>query len=716
MPSVKTACRICSLCGYELEVEDNQILSFHSDTEHPVSEGYCCIKGKAGIELQQGLADRLSTSMKRGSDGALHPVDYQIACREIGQKLSALIEEHGPRAVAMFVGTGAVTNTLAFAFARAWFHTTGSPNYFSTLTIDQSCHNITAGRMGTYLGGEPTPEEVDVALVAGMNPLVSHLGYPLTSIEAMNPGKRLRQAKERGQKLIVIDPRLSETARKADLHLQMIPGEDATLFAGLLYLLFENNWLDKDFCKRYAAGVEALEESVRDYTPDYVAQRCGVEVSELQQAAQLFGNAKRPHAGCSTGTSMTPDSNLADFLMESMNVLKGGYRRAGDPVKNGLPLLSLAPPIADILPPNRTWEHGVKCRTQEIGKLNNEFPSALLADEILKPGEDKIRALLVIGGNPLKALPAPEHNLAALKDLELLVTLDHRLSETAAVSHYALATSTQYERHDLTSVHEIAFNKNFVQYFPPVIEKASSVADDWEVLWEITRAMGRRLEFKYGMFGVDYGDLPGGIALDMQERPDGESLIRTICEQRNIPFDKLKAAPHGLELPESPPVASPQSDSGARLDLCPPDVASDLARLRRRKPSGSPYRLAGRRIISAMNSHYQDSAISRRKYPVNFAFMHPDDMAREKINDGDRINIGSDSGSIVGTVKTDKAVRPGVVSMAHSHGLLDQSEDPGGDQGAFTGHLIPLDADHREPINYMPHMTGVPVNISRFSM
>ena len=714
MALVKTACRICSLCAYDLDVENNQIIGFQTNREHPISEGYSCVKGKAGIELQQGKINRLHTSLKKDAKGAHVPIDYQVSCREVGEKLSALIERYGPRSVAVFVGTGAVTNTLAFTFARAWFHETGSPNYFSTLTIDQSCHNVTAGRMGTYLGGEHLPEDIDVALVAGMNPLIGHLGYPLAPIEGVNPGKKLRDAKRRGQKLIMVDPRLTETAKMADLHLQIMPGEDATLFAGLVWLLFENHWLDMEFCNRYASGIEELKQQVQQFDPEYVAGRCGITVEQLLEAARLFGTAKTPHAGCSTGTSMTPDSNLADFLMESMNVLAGGYRRAGDPVKNVMPLLSLMPPIADVMPPMRTWEDGEKCRTQDIGKLNNEFPSALLPDEILQPGDDKIRALVVIGGNPLKSIPGPGRTVAAFEDLELLVTLDHRQTETTKMSDYVLATATQYERHDLCGIHEIAFNRNFVQYFPPAITKSDSIAEDWEMLWEISRAMGYQLEFKYGMFGVNWADLPGGIPLDMRNRPDTESLIRHICEQRNISFDKLKASTSGLSLPESSPVAAPEQDTGARLNLCPQDVAEEIVQLRQKPRITSSYRVCVRRILGALNSHYQDSRLSKRKFPVNFAYMNPEDMKRENISDGDKINIHSDSGSVVGTTKADNTVRVGVISMSHCFGALDRGSDPAGNQGAFTGHLIPLDASHREPINFMPHMTGIPVEISEY--
>ena len=718
MKKVKSSCRICITCGYNFEVENNRIIAFEADADHPYSEGYCCPKGNAAIEMLQ-KGERLTESRKKTDDGYVS-VDTYDAAREAGEKLAAIVKEHGPRSVAVFYGTGAYHNSLGTIFCRSWLNEVGSPNFFTTVTIDQSCHWITFGRMGMFLGGERDVDNLDVALLSGNNPLVSHMSQPYTPFPCMNGGENAKKNRAKGNKLIVVDPRKTETAQIADLHLQIIPGEDSTLYAGIIHLLFENNWVDTEFCDRFATHVDRLRSMVEDYTPAYVAKRVGVPEEQLLEAARMLGQAERMHAACSTGTSMTPDSNLADFLIECINVLRAGYRRAGDVVSNQTPLasgmaldLGAAVAIEDVLPPTRTWESGVKCRSQNVGKISGEFPSALLPDEILKPGEDKIRALVVFGGNPAIAIPDPDKTLAAFNDLELLITLDHRETETTEMSDYVFATATMHERHDLNNFGEYLMPETYTQYYRPVVEKPDSIAYDWEVFWEFGRAMGLQLELRYITAGVDYEHLPPGPPISMESKPQSREMIRQICEIKGLPFNELEKAPGGInpDLPELR-VRPAKEDTGARLDLCPEDIADDLKRVRRQKVSHSKYRFASRRLVGTQNSHYRDIDYVKRKFPQNFAYMHPDDIEEEGLSPGAIVDISTRTGSIVGVVRSDATLRRGIISMAHCFGALNPADDPLGELGGNTGRLIPLDPGRSEAINFMPHMSGFPVTIN----
>ena len=548
-------------------------------------------------------------------------------------------------------------------------------------------------------------------LTHGANTMVSHLGVPNVPVQALNPGKNLKKFQAMGQKLIVVDPRKTETARLADLHLQIIPGEDATLYAGFINLLFENNWVDQEFCARFAQNVETLRNAVSAFTPDYVANRTGIPVEQMQEAARLFGTANKPNAGCNTGPAMAPDSNLADFLLECMNVLRGGYRRAGEAVLNRWPLSGMQF-IEDVMPAHRSWESGPKCGTQDVGHIMGEFPTALLPDEILQSGKEKIRALVVFGGNPAMGLADPEKTLFAFQDLELMVSLDHRLTETGKLSDYVIATSTQYERHDLTSLHESMMEKSFVQYFPPVVNKPDTVVHDWEFFWRVSRSMGLQLEYKYALMGANYGDLPGGTPLNMENPPDPEELLRQLCEEKNLDFDMLKQCENGFVLDEAVTVQKPAQYSGAKLDVCPDDIAQDIERLRNKAELQSDYRLTVRRAITAMNSHYRDSDYAQKKFPSNFAYMNPVDMNDEGLADGTAINIESEHGSIIGIARQDASLRRGVISMSHCFGALNPDEDPEGEMGGHTSRLIPLDPERSESINFMPHMSGIAVCIT----
>ena len=521
---VKSNCRICINCGFEFEIENNQIISFSPDASHPYSKGYACPKGIAGIQFQQGGESRIQSSLKRNARGEFQEIDTTQVNYEIGTKLSSIIEEYGPRSVALYFGTGAYQNTLGNIMSKAWLSGVGSPNFFSSMTIDQSSHWLTAARMGVFLGGRPEVSEVDVALLSGTNPVVSHKGYPALPSNAMAPHRNFRAAKQRGQKLIVVDPRRTETARFADIHLQIKPGQDAVLYAGLVHLLFKNGHTDREFCRRFVKNDRRLEQATEPFAPEYVAERTGIDISLIEGAAKMFGTASKPNAACGTGTAMAPNSNLADFLLESMNALRGAYRRSGDKVSNQLPLLGTEP-VEAVAPPNRTWERGEKCRSQDIGKIFGEFPTALLPDEILLRGNEKIRALIVFGGNPCVAFPDPIKTYAALADLDLLVTLDHRITETTELSHYVVSTSTQYERHDLTSWGEFFTNRSYLQYFPPIIEKRNEIQHDWEFFWEISKLMGIDLDFKYVIMGDDYPALKSGKLLSIENKPNPEELL-----------------------------------------------------------------------------------------------------------------------------------------------------------------------------------------------
>lgn len=370
------------------------------------------------------------------------------------------------------------------------------------------------------------------------------------------------------------------------------------------------------------------------------------------------------------------------------------------------------PPVADVFPPNRSWEEGDKCRTQDIGHLFAEFPSALMPDEILTPGKDKIRALIVFGGNPAIAMVDPDKTLAALNDLDLLVTMDHGMTETAALSDYLLAVATQYERHDLNGATEVVFPETNVLYSQPVVEKPESVAHDWEIFWSMARSMGLSLELKHMTVGTSFEMSPLVAPVDMKTKPDSAEMIRQICESRNLDFELLRNTPQGSNLGLSEcRVTAPEEDSGARLDVCPDDIAEDLRRLRQRPVNESRYRLAVRRLASVLNSAYRDSDFNQRKFPMNFAYMNPEDMLIEGLSDGAQIEIETESGQIVGTVRSDDTLRSGVISMPHCHGALNTEDDPEGVQGGFTGRLIPLDPDRAEAINFMPHKTGIPVAI-----
>jgi anaerobic selenocysteine-containing dehydrogenase len=348
--------------------------------------------------------------------------------------------------------------------------------------------------------------------------------------------------------------------------------------------------------------------------------------------------------------------------------------------------------------------------------IGGEFPTALLPSEIRGIGEKKIRALFVVGGNPAMALGDPGETVAAFKSLKLLVTIDPSMNETAKLSHYVIATKLPYERPDLTYLHERFFEEPFVQVAAPVVEAPSGTIEDWEFFWGLSRRMGLQLTLSDTKVGA--AAKSGGSLLNMDVKPTSEDLIRLLCERAALSYDELKTQPSGTRISRDPiKIVEPASDTGARLDVCPDDVVLELRQVREETADRTyryRYRLTVRRLLETMNSAYRDARRTRKRYPVNAAYMNPTDMAAEGLSNGSAIEIESDNGKIIGYAKSDSSLRPGIISMAHLWGKLDLAEDAEGREGAFTGHLVSLKAN-LETINYMPRQSGIPVGIRKFS-
>ena len=241
----KSYCMICgAYCGLELEVEGGKVLSVKGDPDNAQSRGYMCVKGAMSAEQHNG-SDRLTNALERGSDGELREVGPEAALDAIADRLGQIVQESGPGAVGVLVGTGG-QGVWAGSLMRSFLEELGTPYLFSTMTIDQSAKWVTAGRLGVFATGKPVIDDLDVVLLCGNNPAQSHLGGPQTPIPSAGPMRGIREARKRGTKLIVVDPRRTETADQADLHLQIIPGEDPTLFAGMIRLLIEK--LDRRQC------------------------------------------------------------------------------------------------------------------------------------------------------------------------------------------------------------------------------------------------------------------------------------------------------------------------------------------------------------------------------------------------------------------------------------------------------------------------------------
>lgn len=706
-----TFCRICSpLCGLLVDVDAaaGRVTHVEGDPDHALTRGFTCPKGRRLGDLHHA-PDRFLTAQRRGRDG-LEPIPTDRAIDEVAARMRAILDEHGPESIALFVGTQTYTASLTYSFAGAWLRAVGSHKRFSTMTIDQSAKWVAQARLGMWAAGRQRFEDSDVWMLVGTNPLVSMQGGDLTGFPVHDGLRRLEEARRRGMRLIVVDPRRTETAAHADLHLQLVPGTDVALFAAMARTILAEALHDAEFCDRWADGLDALRAAVDGVTAEVASRATGVDAALVVEAARAFGGARRGMAKTGTGPDMGPHANVAEHLVQALNVVCGRYPRAGDRYAGSGVLSGRRRLRAQAIGPMRTWERGFRSRFG-VGLLMGELPSPTLPDEILEPGDGQVRALLVAGGNPAAAFPDQARIVDALRALELLVTIDPFPTETAQLAHYVIAPTMQLERADDTRGYEHLFSEPFAQHTGPVLARPGDVIEDWELFYELASRMGLVLNVGSRVWE------PG------TPRPASEELLESFAQRAQVPYAAVRAQPHGACFDVTPTlVGPPDDDARGRFALLPGDVAEELraalddllhAPVRATSVTTAsagaarPFRLVVRRSRHTMNSLGRRVPIG---LPYNPAFLHPDDLAALGASEGDVLTITSDHGEIHGVAAGDVTLRRGAVSMTHCFGALGGDDDDPFEYGANPARLLSL-TEHRQPISAMPWMSAVPVSV-----
>ena len=378
MVTHKSFCRFChAICGIEVDVEDGRAIAVRGDRAHPISKGYLCRKGRALIE-QHEHPDRLRRCERRAPDGAFSPVEAERAMDAVAAQLTAMIDRRGPEAVAVYSGTHGLFSS-AKPIITAWVEAIGTPWYFTPNTIDQPSQMTGWARHGSWDAGPNRFVDADVLMFADNNPGVSAFsregGPPYA-----NAFGHLRDARRRGCRIIAIDPRRTELARMADIHLQVHPGEDPTLLAGMVRLILEEDLVDRSFVAAHVSGVAALRSAVSGFSLEYVAARTGVDAPQIATAAKLFAAGRRGVAMTCTGTNMAPRPDVTQHLVIVLNSLCGRFERAGDPVHNPGVLLPPRARHAEVRPPRDIWGEGPRSRFRKLGRFGVEMPINVFAD------------------------------------------------------------------------------------------------------------------------------------------------------------------------------------------------------------------------------------------------------------------------------------------------------------------------------------------------
>jgi len=710
METKKSFCRFChASCGIEVDVQDNRVLAVRGDPDNVVSQGYTCIKGRAEVERIYH-PDRLLAAQKL-TDGRRREIPAEQALDEIAAKLKEIIDQYGPRSVAAYVGCGGYRNSAAGPwFACKFLEALRSPSFYTCFTVDSPGFSVALFR----LFGGPVPVSLfdvpraDVAMFVGTNPVDSkQLIMPQS-----NPLKRLRDSQKRGMKLIVIDPRRSSIAKLADIHLQVKPGEDPTLLAGMIRVILEEGLYDREYVLNNVSGVDELRASLKDFDLAYVSKRTQVAKDLILEAARMFASAERGGAHSGQGVHMARHQNLGIHLVMALNALCGRYDRPGGLVRNEGPLGFEIPDGMGPLP--LALESGQTSRIRGIKGIFNvlgsfaELPSNTLTDEILTPGEGKIRALFVLGGNPALVLPDEASTVRALKDLDLLVVNDHFMSATAKFADYVFAVKHPFERADVTRLAEIAFPFPFGQYSPALVDAPDGVLEDWEVFWGLAKRLHLDL------------NIPN---ISMDSQPTADALIDGLQPMKRIPLEEMKKYPGGhvwgeRELKAGGLIPSMIGHEDKKMAAGHPAILEDL-RVLRAEPviDGGGYepdedcsfRLISYRMQESYCTQGQNLPSLRKKRSFNPLLMHPKAMEALGVKDDDIVVVDSGFGTVEAIVESTEDLKPDVVGLAFGWG--DPSDERGvREKGSNVQRLIPDDVRY-DPVTGLAQTTAIPVNI-----
>ncbi len=700
-----TFCRFChASCPIEVDLQGGQAVAIRGVPEDPIFAGYTCIKGRQ-IPEQMTHPQRLLKSLRRRPDGTFEELSSSEAMDEIATQLRRIIDTYGPRAVASYTGTGGYQNSLAVPAARAFHQGFDSPSFYTSVTIDQPAKSTAPFRVGIWEAGYQDFSNADVLLAIGYNPMVSSFS-PVGGLQGTNPYVVLREAKNRGMKLIVIDPRRTEFATQADIHLAPKPGEDPTLMAGILKVVIDEGLFDHEFCDLWVSDLAQLADAVSTFTLDYVSTRCDVPADDIVAAARMFAAAQRGTSGTGTGPSMAPHSSLTEHLSIALNTICGRVNREGDSLESGYFLYPETPRRAQVHAA-RTPATGAPSRMRNLRGIRGEMLTTTLAEEILTPGDGQVRALIVSGGNPVVAWPDQELTVAAMKDLELLVVVDHRMSATAEFADYVIAPTLSLERADIPHLMDRWFRAPYTNYTDAITERAGDVLNEWEIFWELSKRLGYPLPF------------PGGDT-PMDERPSDDEMIDLAYAGSRMPMDEVRANRRVVHPDKAMIVSAADPTCTAKFTVAPDDIVAELGEVHREgdsavalgvDPSLYPFRLVSRRLKHVLNSYGSSLSILGAKGTSNSAYMNPQDMLDLELMEGDLIEIFSPRASVHGLVEAAPDVRRGVISMAHSWGGSSLTDEKVRDIGSPTSRLVSVDKGY-DHINGMVVQSAIPVRIA----
>ena len=741
MRTVYRTCPLCeATCGLELTLDGRELVKVRGDRDDVFSHGYICPKALALVDLEKD-PDVLRAPLVRDGD-TLREASWEEAFERVDAGLRPIVDEHGPDAVAVYLGNPNVHNLAGLLYNRVLLLALGTSNLYTATSVDQMPKQVSAAYMfGTGLSIPiPDVDRTDHMVILGANPLASN-GSLFTAPDL--PG-RLRALRKRGGKLVVIDPRRTQTADAADEHHFIVPGTDAHLLFAIVQVLFAEDLVDPGRLGEHTAGVDVVRGLADAYSPAAVAPVCGIAAEEIVRMAREIAAAPRAVVYGRIGTCTQEFGTLASWLVDVINMLTGNLDREGGAM---FPTPAAGSPNTGGTPGvGRGAQFGRRrSRTHDFPEHFGEFPVAHLADEILTPGDGQVRALITIAGNPAASTPDAGRLSRALGELDFMVAVDIYLNQTTRHADVVLPGQSTLTR----GHYDIAFSalacRNVANYSPPSLDLDDGEMNEWEVLLRLAAICARQgphadiaaLDELAARQVLDRGlknpsspakGVDDGTAWALLEGRRGPERLLDIL-LRTGPFGDgfgtkpdgltlamLEGKPHGVDLgPMVPRIPEVLRTPSGKIELAPEPIVADVERLRAslsRRRNGELV-LVGRRQLRSNNSWMHNLPTLAGGSNRCTMQIHIDDAARIGVTDGKQARVTSSAGFVEVEVEVCDTVMPGVVSIPHGWGLDGdgiRARVGAADPGANSNVLAP--SDLIDPLSGNAVLNGIPVTVA----
>jgi anaerobic selenocysteine-containing dehydrogenase len=660
------------------------------DENDPRSRGYLCPKAWALKGVHED-PERIRRPLRRGA-GGWEEIGWEEAFDWAGARLRAIRESHGKDAVATYIGNPTGHDFGAMLYTALFIQALGTERVFTGATVDQFPKNMSCRLMygDSWLFPIPDIDRTDFFVVIGANPLVSNGSL----MSAPDMRSRLRAHRERGGTLVVVDPRRTETAAVADRHLAIRPGADAFLLFALIQVLFAEDRVAPGRLADFTDGIDVVRELSGHFPPEAVEAATGIAAAEIRRLARDFSAAERAVLYGRFGTCTQEFGTLTSWLVDVVNILTGNFDRPGGLMFPRAATGQTEPVAEDSGPvPHARF----RSRVRGFPEFDGQLPAACMAEEIDSAGDERVRAMITVAGNPVLSTPNGARLGRALTQLDFMVSVDIYMNETTRFADLILPTTTQLEHENYDFLFQTTSVRNMARHSPRVFEPPAGARHHWQVLLEIAaRANGVTAET------LDEGMLAGVLATFVgrpgspAEKVTAEEARRSIGDRRGperlldlmlragpygdgfqdgadgLSLDAVREVSHAIDLgPLEPRLPELLRTPGRRLQLAHALLVGDVARLRRRlreAERGDRLLLIGRRQTRNMNSWLHNlEALARGRNRCTL-LIHRDDARRLGIEAGGRVRVRSRVGEITVEACVGEEMRPGVVSLPHGFG------------------------------------------------